>query len=878
MIGQLVFTSAPRGLEAGKYGYCTVARTRSLSARLVRLVEGWSYWQEFGQQEEPIHVFRKTEVNGEVWAILTRLQQAGTDYSGRANFIAHHLLIPAQDVGQLPSPATLFRDWTGWRKEWNEPPRYLDDQSSYSWPEQPSHPANHWAALTGDQAYAHHPGLIGTGEIARLMVRPDLPTAVILDLFLESGQSLGQRAWDFPFTTRWQKNDRKSDFRWIAGSAALLQEMGQVSASGDFDLAQTPPRLPDLISVPSAVPPSRSPKLTFAAPGEKGKPAFTPPRRVQATASKVRTSSPTRQPVSAPEPSWGAWWILGGVSGLLVLGALIWAGLQLTAPPPPEEVDLTRVIPPPPEPDQTSPTRPPAEIETPPPSTTEDPEPVDTTPSRPDPLEETRQVMQILRDDHDPRIPATPLTRQTIATLEQLGEVWEKIPREDKLKFFQEWGFAFENFLLPANPSDHLGDHLLSSPSWPSLPQLLENTKTLHLGILRSPGERTWKTFQLDRETSFRRHYQGTHGELTYVRQDESLYLSRSISEALNQGSVLIVLFPDQGSGQAFHILPPHRTTPYLYASPDFLHLDGEVLTLNNWPASFLATLSGDLRLRSTATPESSPWSDLDETPPPSVEAFRRNLTAPPNKAPRLENLQLPLHLSARFPQREENGTSATDLLAGQILETRRQIALSQSMTAYRADLESHVQRQLSNQLTARREYNQAATEFRARFGDRPTVDSFSNLRNTLEALSLQRYRETIEQRKELWSILWQAWPEDGPDLSPEKEPEFLEKLRRTPPFQSLQSPTEVAFAIIVLGALEGFERSGNAFTQTAWEALTAGREAWRRDLTNQLQSFHTEQQNLRWAEHLHHHLTASGQPFGPWEIHLGDQPLIRFD
>ena len=39
MIRQLIFTSAPMGLEPGRSGYCTVTRDRSLSQRLVREIE-----------------------------------------------------------------------------------------------------------------------------------------------------------------------------------------------------------------------------------------------------------------------------------------------------------------------------------------------------------------------------------------------------------------------------------------------------------------------------------------------------------------------------------------------------------------------------------------------------------------------------------------------------------------------------------------------------------------------------------------------------------------------------------------------------------------------------------------------------------------------
>src|ERR1017187_387121 len=91
---QLLYTSAPRGVVAGRSGYCTVARSATMREALMLRLEQLSYYQHLsltGAPERPILAYRIVDIRGSRFHVLTRLQDAGLDFTGRTNFTAHHL-------------------------------------------------------------------------------------------------------------------------------------------------------------------------------------------------------------------------------------------------------------------------------------------------------------------------------------------------------------------------------------------------------------------------------------------------------------------------------------------------------------------------------------------------------------------------------------------------------------------------------------------------------------------------------------------------------------------------------------------------------------------------------------------------------------------
>lgn len=82
---QLIYTSAPQGLAAGRSGHCTVARSASMREPLVLRLEQLSYYQHLslsGGKERPIFAYRIIDIRGSRFHVLSRIQDAGLDFTG----------------------------------------------------------------------------------------------------------------------------------------------------------------------------------------------------------------------------------------------------------------------------------------------------------------------------------------------------------------------------------------------------------------------------------------------------------------------------------------------------------------------------------------------------------------------------------------------------------------------------------------------------------------------------------------------------------------------------------------------------------------------------------------------------------------------------
>lgn len=130
---QLLYTSAKRGLEPGKSGFCCVARDRDIPPDLAFELERLSRFEAPRQGLSPrVLRHRIVELRSGIYHVLSRLQDAGVDYSRRNNHIAHHLVFTPAEVSLLPNPAAILLHWTAWREDWSEPPRVLEIGEAFS--------------------------------------------------------------------------------------------------------------------------------------------------------------------------------------------------------------------------------------------------------------------------------------------------------------------------------------------------------------------------------------------------------------------------------------------------------------------------------------------------------------------------------------------------------------------------------------------------------------------------------------------------------------------------------------------------------------------------------------------------------------------------
>ncbi|MEQ8848002.1 hypothetical protein [Botrimarina sp.] len=156
MSHELLYTSAQRGLKPGSQGFCTVEATTGMPAPLAQLLESLSGYRHLADPGTPgnppawRHVV--ATLGGERLHVLSRVADAGHDYSGRSNKLAHHLVLGA---GELPpgGPAWLQQQAATHTQEWAGQPRTLPHARPLPQGEPAAGPCEAWRRLTGDAGW-----------------------------------------------------------------------------------------------------------------------------------------------------------------------------------------------------------------------------------------------------------------------------------------------------------------------------------------------------------------------------------------------------------------------------------------------------------------------------------------------------------------------------------------------------------------------------------------------------------------------------------------------------------------------------------------------------------------------------------------------------
>ncbi len=203
---ELIYTSAPRGLKAGSHGFCTVISTAGMNANLAQRLESLSgYRHVFGPQDtnarlNPV-VFSHLllVMGGRPYHVLSRIADAGLDYTHRTNKLAHHVVLdvservsagPAWLLGQSGFLATTFDGQPRMLPVGRRPPEGSETLGA----------CRHWARVTGDAGWG---GVLAEatalGRKAYLIFRPGVE---MLPLLAESLALLPpEKRWDITFST-----------------------------------------------------------------------------------------------------------------------------------------------------------------------------------------------------------------------------------------------------------------------------------------------------------------------------------------------------------------------------------------------------------------------------------------------------------------------------------------------------------------------------------------------------------------------------------------------------------------------------------------------------------------------------------------------------
>ena len=337
MAWQLIYTSAPRLLEAGRSGFGTVARHRQINPLLTAAVERFSQFSRLPGLDPArvIFAYRTVTAGSGPFHVLSFVRDSGADYTGRTNHLAHHLILDPREVAALsrtgPSPADVLLAMP-WRQQWDEPPRWLDASDEIAVAKilpQTTAAGTAWAQTTGE---ANHVWLLAQGEANRGACLLTPRGLDLRPLFAESLRATPDRVWQTTFTTSFQPSDDAGDFRWLGVEAGSDLAATITSGRPVLDLS-APHSLPlvELIS-PASVEPAVAPatagsqSYSFATsatePASSGAESGRFARRKEAAAGSAPDDpfdfQPTRRGSKTP------FLIAAAVLVVAILGAGIW--------------------------------------------------------------------------------------------------------------------------------------------------------------------------------------------------------------------------------------------------------------------------------------------------------------------------------------------------------------------------------------------------------------------------------------------------------------------------------------------------------------------------------------------------------------------------
>jgi len=93
---ELMHTSVPRDLD-GQSGFGVAAMTRDLPRPLRDALVAWSDGSELDAAADRAISYAVCQVGGSAWPVLSCVTRCGADWSGRANRVAHHLVLEPGD-------------------------------------------------------------------------------------------------------------------------------------------------------------------------------------------------------------------------------------------------------------------------------------------------------------------------------------------------------------------------------------------------------------------------------------------------------------------------------------------------------------------------------------------------------------------------------------------------------------------------------------------------------------------------------------------------------------------------------------------------------------------------------------------------------------
>ncbi len=211
---QLIHTSYPHLLDSAASGYGTVARSEEMPKQLITRLNAMSILREPSGGScttGPQFSYHIINIGSSAWHVLTCVQAAGADYSGRSCHTAHHLVLSQQEVTRLltneirPTPAgiSLALHRSGfWIQKWQGEPRFLVGEPplrSEHFPDASVQPT--WKHLTGHKSNARAFYTPPYDRECLVTVPGGTPSLEVLGLFHESDWLTPSLGWGCTYTT-----------------------------------------------------------------------------------------------------------------------------------------------------------------------------------------------------------------------------------------------------------------------------------------------------------------------------------------------------------------------------------------------------------------------------------------------------------------------------------------------------------------------------------------------------------------------------------------------------------------------------------------------------------------------------------------------------
>jgi len=235
---ELIYTSAARGLRPNSSGFCTVAISGGMSKVVANALEGMSAYDFHyklsdpkASRNPPNFAHTVARLGGRRHSVLSRVGFCGADFSGRANKIAHHVVLSEEE--RLPlGPAEMMLQMRGqiFCEHYTDPPKELPPRAlsrELSHSPVASGPARTWQQLTGDAGWA--------GVLTEAFVeKPQTPSYIIYqpgeDILRLMAESLAllppQKRWEVSFVTYYVSMPAGCFYHWrgvVAGSRAAAE-------------------------------------------------------------------------------------------------------------------------------------------------------------------------------------------------------------------------------------------------------------------------------------------------------------------------------------------------------------------------------------------------------------------------------------------------------------------------------------------------------------------------------------------------------------------------------------------------------------------------------------------------------------------------------